>query len=260
MNLISTAVAALSPSLATPRALAEYARAQATHPALAPCSTPSAVLSALAESSALPLEQKDAIVLALITEHQRSRHHLWQALLLTAYAPMLYGVAKRTFRVSREDAAQGALLAFLEAIAKVRVTPAPAILSRALRYATERAAFGQVCLEEEPQAEAISRREPDPRSLVDTLEQNDRLRGIVRELTRLFGSEADAREILDVLLHARRNTGPLVEYVDATYPELTRAKRDRIFSRLSRMRAEALRHITTVFGGALERELESAAA
>jgi hypothetical protein len=86
------------------------------------------------------------------------------------------------------------------------------------------------------------------------------MRGIVRELALLFGNEADAREVLDVLLQARRNSGPLLEYVDATYAGLTRAKRDRIFSRLSRMRAQALRHLHTVFGGELDLEVESAVA
>ena len=49
-------------------------------------------------------------------------------------------------------------------------------------------------------------------------------------------------------------------YVDETNPTLSRAKRDAIFSRLSKMRARALRHLAEVFGGTLDIEVEISAA
>jgi hypothetical protein len=260
MNLIAAAVASLSTSFASSASLAELSRARSAHPALAPLARPSDVIPALAVDSPLSLKERDAVVLALLTEHQRTRHPLWQSLLVATYEPMLHKIAKRTLGVSRDDARQGALAGFLEAIAKVRIDPPPQVLSLTLRHATERIAFGQACFTEEPQAEPVGRREPDPRDLEETLEKEDQMRRIVRELTSLFDTEADAREILEVLLYARSGRSQLLEYVDTTYASLTRAKRDAIFARLWRMRARALAHLHSVFGGELETELERFAA
>jgi hypothetical protein len=260
MNLIADAVASLQQSITSPRFVADFSRARSAHPALAAFASAKDALRALAEGSPLSLPERDAIVLALVTEHQRTRHPLWQSLLLTTYEGMLHNIAKRTLGVYPTDARQGALAAFLAAVARVRIDPPPQLLSLTLRHATERIAFGQACLTDEPQAEPVGAREPDPRDAIAGLEQGDRMRAVVRELVALFGNEADAREILDVLLHARRNTGPLLEYVDATHAGQSRAKRDRIFARLSTMRARALRHLTTVFGGELDIDVETAVA
>lgn len=73
----------------------EYAGGRAAQAALAPYACARDLLAALALSSPLAYEDRDAITLALIAEHQRVAHPLWQSILLVAYEPMLAGVWKR---------------------------------------------------------------------------------------------------------------------------------------------------------------------
>ncbi len=188
----------------------------------------------------------------LLTEHQRSRHPLWQTILLVAYEPMLRSISRRTRGARRDDAGQGALRAFLEAIAKVRLDPPPALLSLTLRHATERGAFAESTFHEEAPTEPLAkaRSVPDPHDQQETLEREDQMRAVVRELLALFGDEGEAREVLEVLLVARTGRPALLDYIDETYPRLTPAKRAAVYARLQRMRDRALAHLTKVFGGA----------
>jgi hypothetical protein len=253
MNAIVQTVAAIRPSLTSSRFIAEYARARGAHAALAPYATPEEALEALAGGSRQTAAERDAVVLALVVEHQRTRHALWQTLLVVSYAPMLHGVARRTLGLPRGDARQAALAGFLEAIARVRIDPPPMLLSLTLRHATERAAFGEGTCVDEPQTEPLesARDEPDPNDVHETLEREDQMRRVVEELVGLFG-DRDAREALDILLVARTGSLPLLEYLETTYPELRGAKRRAMFTRLQRMRARALTRLTEKFGGDLD--------
>jgi hypothetical protein len=274
-------------ALASSRFGAELARARGLHLALARYTTAQHVLDALSQDSELTNAERDGIVLALVTEHLRTRHPLWQTLLLVAYEPMLRSIARRTLGARRDDALQGALCAFLEAVGKVKLDHPPALLSLHLRHATERDAFGQnkplldhtkeakraaragrltlvtekdapSSLPARPQMISLqdARRERAPDDLHEIIEREDQMRRIVEALLDLFGNEADAREVLEVLLVARSGRPALVEYVDTTYPELGPAKRNAVYARLQRMRARALAHLTDAFGCDLAEELQ----
>jgi hypothetical protein len=257
MNPISQTVAAFTQSIAAPRFATEYARARPAHPELAPHDGPADVLAALSSESPLSREAKDALLVALVAEHQRTRHPLWQSLLLATYEGMLHNIARATLGVSRADAQQGALLGFLSALASMKLDKPPRLLSLWLKQTTERTAFGQACFAEEPDAEPVGRREPDPRRLEDALDIEDRMNGVVRELVDLFGDGEQAREILDVLLYARCGKGQLLEYVDDKYVGLSIARRDRIIARLHRMRARAMARLQEVFGDDLDFDVEA---
>ena len=258
MNAIAQAVIALTPSLGSSRSLAEYERARAAHPSLAPHASLDAVLAALALSSALSFAKRDEIVLALITEHQRSGHPLWQTLLIIAYAPMLHTIARRTLGGLRADARQGALAAFLEAIAKHRIDAPPKLLSLTLRYATERGAFGASTFIEEAQTVTLAqaRHETDQCDAAAIVEREDQLCKVLAELVDLFGNDADAHEIMDVLVVARHGRAPLQGYVDTAHAGLTRGKRAKMFARLQGMRARALARLEDTFGADLAEESE----
>jgi hypothetical protein len=249
VNPISSTVAAFTRSIDCPRFAAELSRARAACPSLAAYATPAELLAALAVSSPLPREQQDALLLAIVAEHQRARHELWQSILLATYEGMLHNVARRTLGVSRDDARQGALSGFLSAIASMKLEPPPQRPSLRLRQDTERAAFAQACFTEEPDAEPLRRRERDPHSLEDSLQLDDQMDRLVRELVRLFGDGTAVHEVLDVLLYSRTGNGQLTEYVDEKYVGLTLAQRDRIYERLKEMRARALARLEKVFGG-----------
>src|SRR5947199_190987 len=82
---------------------------------------------------------------------------------------------------------------------------------------------------------------------------------VVLGLLTVFGDAREAREALEVLLVARTGRGPLLDYVDATYPGLTPAKRARTFERLHRMRDRALKRLVTLaLGVEIDEEADAA--
>jgi hypothetical protein len=249
MDAIAHAVTSFKQSIHSARFAAEHARGRDAQPAIAPYASPAEVLAALSQESPLPRDEKDALLLAIVAEHQRSRHELWQSILLATYAGMLHNVARRTLGVSRDDARQGALSGFLSAVASMKLEPPPRFPSLRLRQDTERKAFAQACFTEEPDAEPVGRRVPDPHDLEVSLEIDDQMARLVRELVRLFGDGAAVHEILDVLLYSRTGNGQLIEYVDEKYAGFTLAQRDRAYERLREMRARALARLDKVFGG-----------
>ncbi|HEY2512967.1 MAG TPA: hypothetical protein VGI39_19000 [Polyangiaceae bacterium] len=224
----------------------EYTRGRAAHPALAPYARPEDLLSALALSSPLPYEDRDGITLALIAEHQRAAHPLWQSILLVAYEPLLAGAWKRLH--DKRDAEPRLVLALLEALAKVSLAHPPSRLALHLRHAVERIVFGST---------AEARVEPDlvpmkearqvvsPEGPETALLRADEERRLTRELETLFGAEAPV--MLDVLTHARSGREPLVTLIAERHPELTSKQRARLYDELQRMRRRALAHLEERF-------------
>jgi hypothetical protein len=64
------------------------------------------------------------------------------------------------------------------------------------------------------------------------------------------GSEAEAREVLDVLVHARTGSTQLVDFIAERHPEMTKAQRARAYARLVRLRRVALVRLEERFGAA----------
>jgi hypothetical protein len=104
-----------------------FQAARATDPALAPYPTATALLHALASKSKSPMAERQAVVPALVRLHQSTRHPLWQALLLRAFEPLLFGLRERE-RCTAGDRDQRILTAFLEALAFLRVEGRPVFL------------------------------------------------------------------------------------------------------------------------------------
>ena len=116
------------------RHAAVYAAARPNHPALAPYETIADVLAALVDRSRLTADERDPILIAVVIEHQRTRHALWQSILLKAFAPMLLHLRKRQGRADDADLDQAVLLSFLEAARSIR---AESHVARCLRIVTE---------------------------------------------------------------------------------------------------------------------------
>ncbi len=127
------------------RHAAAYPAARARHAALESLESPEHVLRALTFTSGTAPEVRNAIVVALLEEHRTSRSPLWQAMLITAFRPMLLNLRWRVGR--KGDAAdldQDVLLAFLGALRSV----APNHYAvAALRWATQKEVFRGIELE-----------------------------------------------------------------------------------------------------------------
>jgi hypothetical protein len=220
---------------------AAYEAARAKHAALTPYATAKEVLDALAASSPLSYEARDAIVLALITEQQTKAHPLWHALLLAAFEPMLRRLRGRVRHAEHDEIEQRMLIAFLEAVQKTRTDPPPSFLTLHLRRETARAVFGSVRRDRDPcEVGGVDMdRVVDPRT--------DPLPGDVdavaaRELARIAAEETDGAE-RDMLLATCGLSEKLPAYIARTHPELSAKERGAMYLRLQRQRHRVLSRI-----------------
>jgi len=226
---------------------AGFARGCAAHDVLSAFASPADVLAALTPSSSATQAARDAITLALIAEHQRAPHALWQSLLLVAYEPMFASVKKRLR--DKRDADARIVLTFLEAIAKVACVHPPGLLALDLRRSVERGVFGTgAAAREEPELVPLekargerSSEDPESRAI---REEEKRL--LLAELGAVFGDEAP--EVLQVLVRARSGRESLVALVAELYPELTSKERAAAYDRRQRLRRRALLHFEERFG------------
>jgi hypothetical protein len=226
---------------------AEFARGRASQPALASFATPADVVAALALASSVSAQERDAITLALVAEHQRAARPVWQSLLLIAYEPMLGGVWKRL--LNKRDAEARLVLAFLESVAQIAVDRPPSLVALHLRHAVERRVFGTgAAAHIEP--EILSLKEARNERVVESHDAqilaSDEMRRLQDELARLFGDEASL--VLDVLVHARTGRLALEAFVDARHADETPRARLAIYRRLERLRRQALTHLARAFG------------
>ncbi len=132
MKPLTNAIEALAANAS--RHATVYAAARANYPALAPYATIPEVVLALADRSRLTADERDLILIAIVLEHQRTRHALWQSILLKAFAPMLVYLRKRQGRGDDADLDQLVLLSFLEAARSIRTE---SHIARCLRLVTE---------------------------------------------------------------------------------------------------------------------------
>jgi hypothetical protein len=140
----------------------EYQRARTGVPALAPHVSTRHLCEALSSKSRRSLEQFQPVVLAILREHQRFKHPLWQALLLIAFRPMLMSLRGRMTGGEGSERNELLLIAFLEAIARVPVKDDRAAVFIAVRRATARAAFAAVRAEQVEEVETCSFDEDSP--------------------------------------------------------------------------------------------------
>jgi hypothetical protein len=132
MKTLTNAIEAIARNVSNHAAV--YAAARPNHPALTPYATIADLLAVLVDRSCLTADERDPILIAVVVEHQRTRHVLWQALLLKAFAPMLLHLRKRQGRAEDADLDQAVLLSFLEAARSIRTE---SHVARCLRIVTE---------------------------------------------------------------------------------------------------------------------------
>ncbi len=225
----------------------EYARGRAAERALAAFASPHELLAALDLPSETTAASRDAITLALIAQHQRASHPLWQSLLLVAYEPLFAGVRKRLH--DKRDAEARIVLAFLEAIAKISLAHPPSLLALDLRRSVERSVFGTGATGQvEPETVPLERARraagaANPETVVEREEQK---RLLLAELEQVCGDQAP--DVVHVLVRARTGRSKLVALVAELHPELTSKERAAAYDRLQRLRRRALVHLEERFG------------
>ena len=112
-----------------PRYGAELARAAARRPALAPYADADGLLAALSKESPLSDDERAEIVRAVVAEKQASKHPLWVALLVLAFAPAMRSLRGGLVRRHpAEEVDQALIAALLESAERVEVEGARRIM------------------------------------------------------------------------------------------------------------------------------------
>jgi hypothetical protein len=122
------------------RAERTYALARPSYEALAPYETVGGAVRATARGSGLSAADREAILVAIVTELQHSPEPLWPSLLLVAFTPMLVRVRAALRDPGNEDLDQSVLLAFLDA---ARSPVCRAYVARNLRLITQERLFAE---------------------------------------------------------------------------------------------------------------------
>ena len=202
-----------------------YLAARSTYAAFAPYETATALLDALVPTSPLGFEERDALIVAIVTENQRAPHHVWQSLLLGAFERLL--VRLRLFMGKREDfdLDQRVLLAFLEAVRAVRVGQYTIL---AIRWATEGALKDQRRREARAPKCVVFNEE---KHSYDPFGPSAEVKAAAEEIVRMLEAR-EGQELLDAVLATHTADESLQEYVDRTYAGVSREARASAYERL----------------------------
>jgi hypothetical protein len=216
-----------------PRTSRAYAQGRTTPRALAPYESPADVLAALGTESPLSVEERDAVLLAVVNELQQGRDPLWQSILLLAFERMLSTLRAGLGHRRSEDVDQQVLLTFLEAAKKTRIVSHAA---RALRLATQREMFFRRKVEQrEPRTKRFKEETHDP----DPFEVDADAKAAASEIVS-FLEEEGGEELRDLMLETYAADGSVNEYVDRIYHGLTVEARAATCDRLRRLRQRAV--------------------
>jgi hypothetical protein len=233
MNL-KTIFSQLQKSLSNPASLRLFAEVVPRHPALAAYESPQAVLDVLRAGSSFTVEERDAILVALLAELRATKGPLWQALLVLAFEPMFVRlrarlgqpIVTRFGRSQMDDLDQRVFLAFLEAAGSLRIASHAA---RALRLAVTRRVF---------EDETVEREAFEPDEFVDDVYEADpfevttRERAAANEVAGIVDAEGGP-VLRDMMLATRAHGEALRAYVARTYPDLSKTQRRTIERRLT---------------------------
>jgi hypothetical protein len=221
-------------SLSSAPSIRAFSHGVARRPALAPYVAPLAALAAVAPDSPLTIDERDAILVALLDELHLTKDPFWHSMLLLAFEPLIVRLrarlgqpkAVRFGRSTGEELDQRVLLTFLEIADSIRLTSHAA---RMLRLALERKVFTD---------QRVEREAPKPAEFDDDTYWADKFavstgdKAAAGEVVRII--EAEGGEALrDMMLATRANRESLRAYVLRTYPERTDRERAAICRRLT---------------------------
>jgi hypothetical protein len=234
MKILANRIESLVSNLS--RHAAVYAAARPSHPALASYETVADLLAALDKSSRLSADERDPILIAVATEHQRTRHALWQAILLKAFAPMLLFLRKRLGKTDDIDLDQAVLLAFLDAARSIRTE---SHVARCLRIVTEAKVFES---ERKARRHAGAEVFDDEAQYPSVFEASTHTKVAAKEVLDILEAEGGP-ELRDVMFATCALDESVAEYVARVHARTPPAARAAIADRLRRQRINVLQKL-----------------
>ena len=224
-------------SLTSAPSAAAYEQWRLRQPQLSPYASTEDLLAVARLGSPLSAEARDPLLVALLTELRRTKHTVWQSLLVLACEPMLVRVRRRlgdpkTVRFGRsmaDDLDQRVFMAFLEAAHSLSVM---SYAARVLRLALERRVFADQRVEHS----AFETDEfIEDTYCLDPFEVTAREKAAVAEVARIIEAEG-GEELRDAILATRGTDETLRDYVERTYSGRPRAECESAYHRLLRAR------------------------
>jgi hypothetical protein len=213
-------------SLASKASIHAFARGAARHEALARYETPVALLEAIAPSSGLTVEERDAVLVPLLAEARTSKDEVWPSILVLAFEKLLARVRARigqptSARFGRslgDDLDQSVFVAFSRVVRALVVTSHAAY---AVRLAVEREVY-------DARRKELKAPEPDvfddDTFCADKFEISERAKAAGAEIARVLDEEG-GRELRDMMLATRVAGERLRDYVARVHAD--RCARDR---------------------------------
>jgi hypothetical protein len=231
---LSTTIEQLKKTL--PRAGAAYAEGRSRHPALAPYESPTAALAAIDRGSSLRVVERDAILLAILDELQKSSASIWQSFLVVAFAPMLVRFRASLRRPDCDNLDQCVLIAFLDT---ARSFPHRSYIQRNLRLGTgARLRVERRREYRSTDLEIFDDEMHAPRTFGADAHMKSAVAEVV-EIVEATGGE----ELCDAIIARHGVAGSMKDYVASEHPGLSPLEQGRLCDRLYRAEAKALRRV-----------------
>ena len=220
--------------LTIPRYASEYAVGRTRQKAITAFATPEQLLAALESKSDVDDETREAVVAALLREHQERRGELWQRLLALAFEPALHEVRQRLPKKKSDDVDQSVLLAFFGAIASSAMIktqkPRPAIVAELRRRVFRPERRSKRAVDRDADEFEDGAYDADKEGAAEA-RARDRASAALRNLD---------PEMREVLLDTTGADKSLREYVRERHPTLDEKSQGAVYDRLKLSRQRAL--------------------
>ncbi|MBC7174048.1 MAG: hypothetical protein H5U40_16520 [Polyangiaceae bacterium] len=210
------------------------------------------VLLALDDDAEGTYPAREALTMALISEHRASGASLWASMLLVAFAPMLVRLRNRLVSdtVPGDELDQLVITSFLAALTELPLSERTDRVAMRLRQRTERQVFSFLRREREhrhPRLDVEELADADPEALAPRRASTDEKLYDLALLLQRATVEGISPGGLDVVEATVLRRELLRTYVERLGPD-DDLERERMYQRLKRQRSRALRRLKTLLG------------
>jgi hypothetical protein len=231
---LSTTFEQLKKTLA--RSERAYEEGRARHAALAPYTSPAALLAAIDRGSTLGPEARDAVLFAVVQELRTNRNVLWQSILLLAFAPLLVRLRSHLRRPKCEDMDQRVLSAFLET---ARSVSSSTYVPRHLWLGVRARLHAERARDRRSRELAVF---DDETYAPDLFGATSHQKAAAAEVLRVVEAEG-GEDLREALLERHFAGASMKDYVDRAYASLGPRERARVCERLYRTELAVFRRL-----------------
>jgi hypothetical protein len=188
-------------------------------------------------------EERNRVLTAIVEEHRSGKAHVWQAMLVTIFSPLLFTVRNAFEDPDDEDLNQMILLAFLEAISSPYYNPNVPVISIQMRMFKALTRF----LSRDHTSKRPMPAEETLLGKTYTIKGNLEMRDAMAMLSTVTAGD---QRIADVMRATVFDGEPLADYVKRLHPTLDEKAREALAERLDRERTVVVARLNARLSGA----------